>query len=141
MLWLYCLPGRILAQLDYLFPEGKGTSAGTRRRKDSKFAHFVRSTAFYLLTFIVVSAFLSHKRHQRTDESPKLEKLQSFRTPDKPANRNAGVDGGALTTEKAANSDDGKGSPSETSAPLTDSAEPIDETTISSNPQPNSTAN
>jgi hypothetical protein len=46
MISLYCIPGRLMANLGYLFP-GKGELWASRRRKDNRFVHFIYSSAFY----------------------------------------------------------------------------------------------
>lgn len=57
MFWLYCLPGRWLAQIKYLFPTSYVSSVRTRRQKDSPLAHCITSTIIYivLLTFLIGS--------------------------------------------------------------------------------------
>ena len=52
MIWLYCLPGRFLANLGYLFP-GKGELWASRRRKDSGVVHFIYATIFYAVCLYV----------------------------------------------------------------------------------------
>lgn len=61
---LYCLPGKILAYIAWLYPEGRGSSSGTGRRKKNKFGHFVTSTSLYIL--IALLYFWSHQKDFRT---------------------------------------------------------------------------
>ncbi len=53
MLRLYNLPGRLLAKLNYIFPD-KGQAVSSARQLDSAFAHFVYSTIIYGLIVLIV---------------------------------------------------------------------------------------
>lgn len=46
MFYLYCLPGRLFAQIGYLWP-GRGQLWASRRRHDSRFAHFFYATIIW----------------------------------------------------------------------------------------------
>ena len=72
MFWLYCLPGRILLYLQWLFPEGEGSAAGTQRRKDSKFAHFLSSTLVYLLIAGIAYA-VAHRGERKHHNEQSVE--------------------------------------------------------------------
>ena len=66
VLWnLYCLPGRIIAHLEYLFP-GRGQLWASGRRKDSVVSHFIFATLFYALVLYLA---INH--------SKKVERLAS----------------------------------------------------------------
>lgn len=61
-LWkLYCLPGRIIAWLEYFFP-GRGQVWASGRRKDNEIVHFLFSTAVY--------AFLGYLAWSQAHKSP-----------------------------------------------------------------------
>ena len=55
MLSIYNLPGRIVANLWYLWPK-KGQVWASARRKDNPFVHFVYSTVVYLLLLYILLA-------------------------------------------------------------------------------------
>jgi hypothetical protein len=55
MLSLYNLPGKILANLWYLWPK-KGQVWASARRKDNRFVHFVYSTVVYAVLLYVAFA-------------------------------------------------------------------------------------
>ena len=50
---LYCLPGRVIAELGYLFP-GRGQIWASRRRRESGFAAFLFATGFWVVFCIFV---------------------------------------------------------------------------------------
>lgn len=81
MFWLYCLPGRLLSYLDWLFPEGSGTAAGTHRRRDSKFAHFIRSTLFYAFVAFVIFAWQNGRDQRRHSDEGGGYQLESEEPP------------------------------------------------------------
>lgn len=50
MFWLYCLPGRMVAHLNWLMPQKNRMNAiNTARQKNSTLVHFAISSIFYLL--------------------------------------------------------------------------------------------
>lgn len=49
MFKLYCLPGKILTHIHWLFPDRMADVAGTHRRKNSRFVHFLYSTVIYVI--------------------------------------------------------------------------------------------
>jgi len=55
MLWLYCLPGRLFAELGFLW-HGKGGVTGSARRRESRLAHFIYATIFWLILAFFLSA-------------------------------------------------------------------------------------
>jgi hypothetical protein len=57
LLYIYCLPGKLYANLQYLFPNGRVPVTATARRKDSTVAHFLFSSAFYFLIFWLLLYF------------------------------------------------------------------------------------
>jgi hypothetical protein len=54
MLRLYCLPGKLVAELGFLFP-GRGQIWGSARRRESRLAHFLYATAFYAFLFFLIA--------------------------------------------------------------------------------------
>lgn len=48
---LYCLPGRIITELGYLFP-GRNQLWASKRRRESGFAAFIFATAFWAIMFV-----------------------------------------------------------------------------------------
>lgn len=55
MLRFYCLPGKLIANLQYLFPgHRRNTISATARRKDSQLAHFLLATPFWVIAFVLL---------------------------------------------------------------------------------------
>ena len=53
MLRFYCLPGKLIANLQYLFPgHRRNTISATARRKDSQLAHFLLATPFWVIALV-----------------------------------------------------------------------------------------
>lgn len=60
MLSLYCLPGRLIAHLQYLFPQKYMDAVRSRRQRDNPFIHALYSTLVYVaLGFGAVSLITS----------------------------------------------------------------------------------
>lgn len=74
MLKLYSLPGRILAELWFLWPK-KGQIRASGRRRDHPFVHFFYSTAFYLVAAWIW--LVPHTGDQRTHRSMAGEAIDS----------------------------------------------------------------
>lgn len=64
---LYCLPGKLIAELWYLWPK-KGQVFASARRRDHGFVHFLYSTMLYLVTvFILLAGSAGGKRAEAVD--------------------------------------------------------------------------
>jgi hypothetical protein len=72
MFWLYCLPGKLLMYWQWLFPGNYADVAGTQRRKDSKFIHFIFSTLIYFFAAWVLLQNNNDPQHrkERADRDP-----------------------------------------------------------------------
>lgn len=58
MFKIYCLPGRSLAYLHWLFPKNYVDVVQSRRQRDSLLIHFALSTIFYLIVVFVIFQFM-----------------------------------------------------------------------------------
>ena len=60
MLTLYCLPGRLFANISYFFPGSRRAElTATARRRESSFAHFILATPFWILVGLFGWAYIS----------------------------------------------------------------------------------
>lgn len=68
LLKLYSLPGKLLAELWYLWPK-KGEVWASSRRRDHGFVHFLYSTVMYVLAFFMFAAGSADKQTLASDEA------------------------------------------------------------------------
>jgi hypothetical protein len=54
MLRLYCLPGRLALNLDYLFPRTRMEAITTARQRRSTFVQFIASTIIYYMLYVIL---------------------------------------------------------------------------------------
>lgn len=66
MLQLYCLPGRAIAELFYLFP-ASGTVWASARRRESRIAHFIFATFFYVGAVMLISSMINPKARSKSE--------------------------------------------------------------------------
>lgn len=60
MLTLYCLPGRLFANISYFFPGSRRAElTATARRRESSFAHFILATPFWIVVGLFSWAYIS----------------------------------------------------------------------------------
>jgi len=69
---LYCLPGRIIAEIGYLFP-GRGQLWASQRRRESGFAAFIFATGFWAIFCVfalplILAAVVSGTRNGAQDQ-------------------------------------------------------------------------
>lgn len=65
LLKLYCLPGKLIAELWYLWPK-KGQIWASGRRREHGFVHFMYSTVFYLIALFVIAGSAGVRRAETT---------------------------------------------------------------------------
>ena len=62
LLGMYCLPGKVIAQLKYLWPS-PGQVQASGRRKDSRLVHFVYATVFWgAIAWVLLSPATPNRR-------------------------------------------------------------------------------
>lgn len=80
MLRFYNMPGRLIAELEFLFPK-RGQIWSTRRRRESLLAHFLFSTCFYavllVVLFVVVIASMAPRRAATSEPAPSAPTVDS----------------------------------------------------------------
>lgn len=63
MLRLYCLPGLLIAQFQFLFPGHRQNNVtATARRRESRLAHFILATPFWLIAGLLIAGAQSPKQ-------------------------------------------------------------------------------
>lgn len=85
MFYLYCLPGKMFAELSFLWPR-RGQIWPSGRRRDSRIAHFFYSTIFWglLIWLFVLPHFEASPRQEQGDSSAATTVLTGDTSADRP---------------------------------------------------------